>query len=645
MRTNVFFYAALFSSCICVFAQQQPLDSIQKLDSVYIDTKISIGRKHSGKMVTVIAEETLQQNIGKSVAQVVNEVAGFEINGSNSNNGQNLGYFVRGGKNRQVLIIVDGVPVNDASQIANDYDLRLVPVANIEKIEILKGASSVLYGSGAATAVISITTKKASKKPFAVTTTSIFGTDKSAEDSKYAVESITNAATLSGTAGKFFYQADANHKYSNGISAIAATEGEEPFEEDMFNNFNGKLNLGLNMAKNITVSRFVAIDRLSAGFDDFSYTDAHYVSTTEQFRTGGHFQWKFNKGRYIFNDNYNVIKREIASSFPAKYDSKSYQFDHYLQYNFHPQLKAILGLNGNFSEMNSFTIPFGETQFSEEVSSDTAKFNYFDPYVNVLYASGFGGTLNFGVRANIHSLYGTNWVYQVNPSYRFEAGNWGVKLLGSYSTAYITPSLYQIYDPIYGNSTLQPEENTTIEGGFEISKGAVFTLSALYFQRKEENFVDFILIDETSFLYQYQNSQAIFEASGVEVELEVRPFNNLNFTFNYTYTKPDERFALRIPKQKLNANLSYQPDNKTSLSVSFQYVSDREDRFFNPETFESETITLEKYTITNFAAQRQVTKNIHLLLGLDNIFNTEFEELYRYQTKGRNIRLGFGLRF
>ncbi len=646
MRTILFFSMSFLLGTHFLFSQQTtPLDSVQKLDSVYLDTKISIDRKNSGKTITVISQETLQQNAGKSVAQVLNEIAGFEINGSNSNNGQTLGYFVRGGRNRQVVILLDGVPINDASNISNDFDLRLLSLENIERIEIMKGASSVLYGSGAATAVISITTKKASKKPFAVNTTSVFGTDRSAEDDGYPMESLTNNIHINGTIGKFFYQAEANHRYTNGLSAIEAPEGETPFEADVYNNFTSWVNMGVKLTKNITVSQFVAFDKLRTGFDDFSYTDANYSNEMEQFRTGGHFEWKYNKGVYVFNDSYSSIKREIASSFPAQYDSKVYNFDTYLQYNLASSLKAIVGLGGNLSRMNSFTIPFGETQFAQDVNEDTAKFNYFDPYVNLLYASSFGLNINAGARMNIHSLYGNHLVYQVNPSYNIDLSTVNLKLLGSYSTAYITPSLFQIYDPVYGNEDLQPEENATIEGGFEISKGKGLRLSAVYFTRKEENFVDFVVVDPDMFTYQYQNTIETFETSGVEVELQSSLSPQLTFTANYTFTQADARFALRIPNHKANAAIGYTPDAKTTLGLSALYVTERDDTFFNPETFESETAVLDSYSLVHFNASRQLTKNLKVFIGIDNMLNTDFEELYRYQTKGRNVRLGFGLGF
>ena len=78
-----------------------------------------------------------------------------------------MGLYIRGGRNHQVLILIDGIPVTDASGISLSYDLRLLPVEQIESIEIMKGASSTLYGSGASTGVINITLKKAGKKAIA----------------------------------------------------------------------------------------------------------------------------------------------------------------------------------------------------------------------------------------------------------------------------------------------------------------------------------------------------------------------------------------------------------------------------------------------------------------------------------------------
>ena len=147
------------------YAQEMDTLQVTNLKEVVVsDTKFEQQKEKSGKIIDVISAKDLEARKGQSVAQVLNQVAGLEINGSNSAAGKNLEYYIRGGRSRQVLIVIDGNPVNDATSIASIYDLRLLPVEQIEKIEVLKGSSSVLYGSGAATGVINITTKKASKK-------------------------------------------------------------------------------------------------------------------------------------------------------------------------------------------------------------------------------------------------------------------------------------------------------------------------------------------------------------------------------------------------------------------------------------------------------------------------------------------------
>ena len=350
-------------------------------------------------------------------------------------------------------------------------------------------------------------------------------------------------------------------------------------------------------------------------------------------------------GTYVFNDSFQWVDREIVSGFPSKFDAKSYSLDTYINHRFTSQIQAVLGVNVNLSEFNSFAIPFGATAFEEQINSETANFDIIDPYVNVVYVSDFGLNLNVGVRANIHSIYDTNFVYHVNPSYHMNFGNSTLKVLGSYSTAYITPSLFQLYDSLYGNEALTPEENTTLEGGFEFSTGGNFRASVVYFNRTDDNFVDFVTINPDLFVFQYQNIAESFESNGVEVEVSGSIIKNLRGSANYTNTQADERFALRIPEHKANASLSYYLNGNTNLGVSFQYVGEREDTFFNPNTFESETVGLDSFTLLNFNIAGQLTKNIKLFAGVSNMLDTEYEEIYRFQTRGRNMLVGFELSF
>ncbi|MCH7784968.1 MAG: TonB-dependent receptor [Bacteroidetes bacterium] len=626
-----------------LFAQQD--QKLESLDTVIIDTKIPIARKNSGKVVIKITAETLERKSGMSLAQVINEVSGIEINGNRSNEGQNLGYYVRGGRNRQVVIMIDGVQLNDPSQIANDYDLRLIPASSIESIEIVKGASSVLYGSGAGTAVISITTKKASGKKISARITSTLGTNRAANDKDNDIEEFTNYVNINGTLNRFFYVTSFANRFVKGLSAVTAPEEQENFDEDVFNRYNGKIDLGYNITDKITLSRFFSFDKYKAEFDDFNYFDADNLSISEQLRTGGNFVWKYKKGFFLINDNYSWITREIESSFPTKFDSRSYTFDAYATYKFNNELSILTGINGNFSSFNSFTVPFGESEFIQAIDDDTAKFEIIDPYVSLVYISGFGLNINTGVRINNHSNYGTHVVFNFNPSYVFPIGKNHFKLLSTYSTAYITPSLFQLYAPSFGNEDLVPEENTTIEGGIEFTSDNNSRMSVVYFNRDEENYVDFVLIDPDLFIFQYQNVSEEFTASGVEVEVFVKLSKKINLTANYTNTQADERFALRIPEHKANLYIGFTPGKKVDLGLSYQYNSKRDDSFFNSDTFQTESVVLDSYGILDLYTGYQATDHIKLFAYLSNLIDEEYEELYRFQTHGRNVRVGFTLEF
>ena len=637
MKQKLFLALCLSASGV-LFAQQD--QKIEQLDSVQIDSKTMLSRKNSGKVVYKITSEDLEEKSGMSISQIVNQVSGIEINGSRGNEGQNLGYYVRGGGNRQVVIMIDGVQLNDPSQIANDYDLRLVSTETIESIEIVKGASSVLYGSGAATAVISITSKKASAAPVAANFKSTFGSNSSAESKNLNVEEFTNQIGFNGTLNKFFYKVDFGNRYSGGLSAIAAESGDPSLEEDVFNRYNANVNLGYNFGKNLKINRFFGIDSYSAGYDDsFGYSDANFELESKQMRAGGSLVWKHSKGSVTVNDSFLGIERESKSSFPSKYDSRSYTVDAFANYQFSEEFSAVLGVNGNFSSFNSFSVPFGSTGFSRDVSDEIAKFNIIDPYLNLLYVSKFGFNFNAGVRLNIHSDYGNHLVYNVNPSYNFDIGKNNLKVLASYSTAYITPSLFQLYSPLYGNDALNPEENATIEGGLEFTSESDLRISAVYFTRDQTNFVDFVTLDPTLFTFQYQNISDTFTASGFEIEASKRFAKKFRATLNYTNTQTDDRFALRIPEHKLNASVGYDISTKTYVGLNYQYNSDRED------VAAGETVVLSSYGLLGFTSYHQVTKNIKVFASVTNILNEEFEELYRYQTRGRNYRLGFAFNF
>lgn len=622
------------------FAQQQSDSTkVEQLEEVVItDSKFKLKRENSGKVITKITQKDLENLQGKSVAEIINNTAGIEINGSRSNAGQNLNYFVRGGRNRQVLILIDGIAVSDASQIASDYDLRLLNADQVDSIEILKGASSTLYGTGAASAVINIKLKKATNSAFAINLRSTFGTNQSQDDTNYAVENFLNSVSLNGTLEKFTYLTSFSHQYTDGLSALAVGK-----DADVFNTHNGYLKLGYEFSDSFKLSAYGSFDTFKAEFDDgFSFADADNLSITNQYRIGVSPEFIYSKGSIMLNVAYSNIEREIQSSYPTQFKAESFFSDIYNRYNFSDTFYTVLGLNVQQNEIESFSIPFGGTNFAQDISSDDASFTIIDPYANVVYVSDFGLNINAGLRLNNHIAYGNHLVYSLNPSFKkkFELGY--IKGLASYSTSFIAPSLYQLFEPTFGNVELKPEENRTIEIGVEAKIKDRATVSFVYFNRLEEHFVDFV--DLGSFVFQYANIDEDFTASGIELVADVVLTKALKFLVNGTYTKVDENLNLRIPEVKVNAALNYQLNEKTFFSLNYQFNDDRDDSFFNNTTFMSETITLKSFSLIDFYISHKLVNNrMTIFANCNNILNEDYEELFNYSTKGRNVNIGFNL--
>lgn len=635
------FFGVFCAASIFGFTQQQT-DSTQleQLDEVVItDSKFNLKRENSGKVITKITQQELQHLQGKSVAEIINAAVGIEINGTKSNAGQNLAYYVRGGRNRQVLVLIDGIALTDPSQIANDYDLRLLNPDQVESIEILKGASSTLYGTGAATAVINIKLKKASKEVIRANFRSIFGTNQSQDDHNYTVADFRNSVSINGTIGAFNYLASFGNQFTDGLSAIEAGT-----ESDAYNAINGNVNLGYTFSKQFKLNAYASFDKFKADFDDAStFSDANNNSISKQYRVGIAPEFSYNNGSITLNAAYNDVERIVESSYPAEYYATSWVADLFSRYNFNDKFYTVLGLNFQENAMESFVIPFGSTNLQQSVDPETATFNIADPYVNVVYISDFGLNVNAGGRLNNHSAYGSHLVYSLNPSYR-KSFNFGyLKGMASYSTAYITPSLYQLFDPAYGNANLKPEENATIEVGIETSVKEKVTFSLVYFTRNETNFIDFV--DMGNFVYQYDNVDEDFTASGLEFMANYSISNALKLNVNVTYTKVEEDLNLRIPEWKGNARLDYKLHETTFLSLAYQYNDDRRDAYFNNTTFASEEVILKSYSLLDLYISHTILENkLKLFANVSNILNEDYQELFGYSTRGRNVNIGFDLR-
>ncbi|WP_350285475.1 TonB-dependent receptor [uncultured Croceitalea sp.] len=611
MKKSVFGLLVLVGFHTQLKAQQQEKDSmaLQQLNEVVVsDSRFELKRENSGKTVIKIDAKELAANQGRSVTELINTKSGIEVNGTRSFAGQNQSVFARGGNNRQVLVIIDGIQVSDPSGVNAEYDLRLLNINQIESIEILKGAASTLYGNSAATVVINITTKNPKNEGISFDVASSMGTNQSQDDQNYNLSDFANTVTLQAKHNKLSVLLSGGHQFTNGLSAAIGTE------EDAFSRLDGNLKVGYQFSENFEVTASAFYNKLNSDFDNgFPVEDADFSFISEQSRFGLSSKYSYDNGSLHLNTAFNQITRSFQSSFPSAFDSESIVLDVFNKYNFDDSFYTIVGVN----------IIDNTTLFSEEQNTTT-----IDPYANVVFVSDFGLNINAGGRLNNHSEYGNNFIYNFNPSYTIKTSGGYVKFLGSYATSFIAPNLSQLFGAFGPNPDLEPEENTTIEGGVEYRPSDRFRISALYFDRKEDNRI--------VFNSQYENLTETTNFNGVEVELQAQPIEGFSVTANYTYTDGEDGLAFRVPESKINAMIAYDFSEKTYANLAYQYVSDRTDLG---------DINLESFSLVNFYIKHQLTKQVGFFLTLDNLFNEDYVEVTNFTTRGRNFRFGMNLTF
>ena len=607
---------------------QEKKEKVEALNEVVVTaTKFATSKKNVGKVVYQITQETIENSQGKTIVDLLNDVPGVEINGNFSTKGQNLGYYIRGGRNRQVAILLDGVNVNDPSSFNGDFDLRQIDINQVEKIEVLKGASSTLYGTGAATGVINIILKKASKQGFNGSFNSSIGSNTSSKNSNLSAEEFSTNFNFNGTLGKLDYLLALNANGSSGLSAAESTISNQ-FEEDNFARQNVMLKLNYAFNENLKIGLLTSFDEFSADFDGFDFEPVTFASipsdrdnnlNSVQKRVGVNVDYSYTNGALKIRTFFTDINRTENPS-DNFFNGEVYGFDIYNNYMINDEFSFLVGVTSQYQDM------IQRTSFST-IEEGSGKQHFYDPYLSVNYMSETGLNLNVGGRLNIHSEYGNNFVYNVNPSYNFNIDENNIKVFASYSTAFITPTLSEIFTKLSSIDELLPEETTTVEGGFDVSLGDKITFNATYFYREETNKIGY---DPNTF--QTINDLGTFSAKGFETEVSYEVAKSLRLLANYTYIDRDENLLLKIPQNKFFIRANYNLSKNTFTSLSYRWVDETQD-FGN--------VTLDSYNLFDLFINHSILDNKVTFYGsLTNILNEDFQEIAGFTTRGRNYNLG-----
>ncbi len=641
MKKNLFVVAAgLFIS-----SQLSAQDSTAKsLGEVFVTAnRIEQKQRTTGKVVTVIDNATIQRNAGRTVSEIINQQASVFINGANNTLGTNQDVYFRGAVSGNVLILIDGVPVGDASQVNNAFDLNHISTGMIERIEILKGAQSTMWGSDAVAGVINIITKKAGRKKVEVNGLLSYG----------SYNTLRANAGVGGKLNAFSYNVNYNFTDSKGFSSAQDTTGTKNFDNDGFKQHNFVANLRYDLSKNFSVKGFSNFGQYMNSIDAGAYTDDADNNVTQKNRNNGlSFLYNNKKLSLTLSQNFLTNTRVYLDDSAsvggfAKYSRGSYEGK-----------SSITELSGNYRFIDQFSLVAGvqnlaqnTTQSYKSISvygpyesalGDSAKANNFSFYASLLATELAGFNVEAGFRINSHSIYGTNATYTFNPSYNIDDKT---RVFVNISSGYKIPSLYQLYSE-YGNKELKPEATQNYEIGVQsFSADRKNSIRFVAFKRDIKNLIIFYT-DMTTYASQYINRDEQHDY-GFEIESSIGLGKIGTWTNNFTYIdgegKNDNvkvKNLFRRPNFSFNSALTLEPIKGLTVMPSFRFISTRLKGAYDPGPTQMPAY----YTIDLYTGY-QATKNLRVFVDLRNVTDQEYYDVPGYNSRKFNVTGGVSFQF
>lgn len=602
-------------------AQAQNVNTLNEV--VVSTTKNNQKQWQSGKVITIVDSATLAHSAGKSVAELLNQQAGIQVLGAGSTAGKDKSIFIRGAAAAYAVVLIDGIPASDPSSIGSPFDLKLLSTDQIERIEILRGGQSTLYGSDAVAGVINIITKKAQQNGGTVN----------------GMFSAGSYNTYQGTIGMalkkedFSYNINYTRLKSKGFSEAERPAGNtQNFDKDGTDQNVLNANFAFQLEKGLTISPFLRYSQVKFDYDNNAFVDAANQSTSKNFNGGAQVVYQLNTAKFTLNASQQNTERVYKSMFPSSYKGTVSQVDFFYNQQLGSKLNLLLGIDSRNQSVTYYN-PNGTHTPSNHINSAYGSLFLHDLSIF---------NLEVGGRFNKHSNYGKNSTYTITPS--FVLGK-NVKVFGTASSSFRAPVLDMLFGAWGANLNLKPEQSEQLEAGVDLSFfDQKLNVKTAFFKREIK---DAIIYGMTGYINQDKQ-----KADGFEIEPS---YKTDKFTIGGFYSQVSGKTIsgnvvstglLRRPKYIYGLNAGYQLTNNLYASTQYKYADKRSDTYFNPNTFVSEPKTLAAYGLLDFYAEYTLAKKrVKLFVDLKNLTDEKYTEIYGYSTMGFNTNAGVTFNF
>lgn len=600
-------YALSFTTALAIalptIAQEDP--GVEEF--IITGTRIPTALEHAVTAVSLITAEDIEVGQFRLLSDALQLSPGVQVNRSGSF-GSVTSVSIRGLPSELTKIVVDGVELNDPSSFENGFDFANLDTGDVERIEILRGAQSTLYGSDAIGGVINVVTRAPAQglEGHGYVEGGSFGTVRGSASVRGGVEKLRAVATLSGAR-------------TSGISSADKANGNPERDGSRYINFSSKLRF--EPVEGVSFDGILRYRDIKSEFDDVDFflgpIDADNVTFSEELVGAGALTLETGILSNRLSFAYNQIDRRDEATFP--FDGQGER----LTYEYQGTLKAV---------------DYATLVFGAERESDTSLVREgFGASDEIHITSGFALaqveptywlSLSFGLRHDANSRFGNETTANGGGVVRLP---FDIRLRGSYQEGFRAPTTSEL--------SFNPNLRSELSSGWDIGLEHNFweeraQISVTYFH---QSVIDLIAFDLATF--NFVNLEA-FESEGVEIASVVEVLESLSFKGAYTYTDAqnlttDSR-ALRQPKNRASITVNYQPIDALTLSSGI---------YFNGRELDVGDAVLKRYTTLSLRASYRIEEHLEVFGRVENATDTDYQDIDGFGTPGASAYAGVRARF
>ena len=636
LRGLVFLYFIIFSSS--VFSKDIPI-------IVITAGKTPQSKSTVGSDVEVIDSKTLRNSneffIGDILDNNLNGVNYFQSGGYGTVSGIQL----RGQPKRYTTVYIDGVKVSDPSTPSNDYYFNNLVTGSFDRVEILKGAQSSLYGSGALAGTIQLFSKKGRD-----------GHNNDINISKGSFNTQKIDLSLDGKENNYDYFIGFTNFSTDGESAMRDNTEDDGYRSDSLT-----MNYGYNFNENLRVESYLYHNDSFLEYDSVnkSRTDSNDVTDDQSTSYTGRLIYDMGnlKNTISYNNTYSI--RNTTGYDLAKTNYYGYRdaINFLSEYNFDLDNRIIFGLDNEFdaAELKSY---YADNKYKE---SDEAIYSqYFDLQLRPREDT----YTTFGLRRDYHTTAEDYYTGRATIAYKVDNNT---TLRSNLGTSVRFPSLnsYHHGHSLVNRESLKAETGKSIDVGIDkYFPENNISLSATTFFLEYKNNIGGWASQGGGHQYSYSgeadefvidNTNAKTESYGLELQSNWKPSKNYALGFGYTRTEsrdgttcdnPDsttgpgsaacnDEMNVRVPRHQINLIGTKIFNKNLSQTLKFKYVGERRDYGNTNNNFED--VILSNYVVADFVINYKLFNTYDLNLSAKNILDKNYSEAYEYKAPGRSL--------